>query len=156
MRRETKNRARAASPEQMGFPVQGPASSFVLKSWGEGISPGARAREGTPQLGQAVCLSSNVCSKSYMLGYALGMRAWKQKELRHQPRSFGPFPEGINHGRAILNEVRGIGPFPGWRSRDPGPCPGFAPNPLCNPSQFCLLWLSFSSKKLSINTSKSI
>lgn len=44
---------------------------------------------------------------------ALGMRAWKQNGLRCQPGPFGPFPEGINHGRVILNEVRAVGPFPG-------------------------------------------
>lgn len=42
----------------------------------------------------------------------LGMTAW---ELRSKKGSdlgqldpFGPFPEGINHGRIILNEVREI------------------------------------------------
>ena len=60
MRRETKDKAWAASPEQIGFPVQGPASSFVLMSWGEGISPGAEPRGGSPRLVQGGCLSSNV------------------------------------------------------------------------------------------------
>ena len=154
MRRETKDKAWAASPEQIGFPVQGPASSFVLMSWGEGISPGAEPRGGSPRLVQGGCLSSNVSSKSWMARHGLGMRPWKQNGLRRQPGPFGPFPEGINHGRVILNEVREMGPFPGWRSGDPGPCPGFACNPLYNPSQLCLLWLSFKMKKLPINTSK--
>lgn len=38
MSRETKDKAPATSLEQIGFPVQGLASSFVFMSWGEGMS----------------------------------------------------------------------------------------------------------------------
>lgn len=113
MKRETKDKAWAASPEQIGFPVQGPASSFVLRSWGRASPPELEPRGGSPQLGQGGCLSNNVSSELRMPQHWLGMRAWKQNGLRCQPGPFGPFPEGINHDGVILNEVRAMGPFPG-------------------------------------------